>query len=353
MNKGDGQRSGSLFRGATLEHTSARKKTRSAGTKASQALLPQPPTFSRGLESRGSEPLLSRKGNNCPYGSALESGSSVLPTPKTGPELATQDRQGQLPPVRPRVHPDCRFGKGPRSFVPNADPPARAARLPANVSRSARPARAARLSRPSRGASEGPRERPRGPRGARGLAGRPPHRHTPGAPHGTGPRSRGHAPREGWGTWGHAGGGTRGRGGQTRGRLGNAGGGRGARRPRTGGRRGEAGGAPERRGRPPEEGSRRSGPGEGRRTERREGWGGATPPPATGRAEGGGEGGSTSGLGRPARSGCLGRDLQLLRRPSPVRSPAAPPDRRRRKHPPPHCACARNGPTARAPESGS
>lgn len=64
-------------------------------------------------------------------------------------------------------------------------------------------------------------------------------------------------------------------------------------------------------------------------------------------------GGSTSRLGRPARS-AAGPHLQLLRRPSPGSPlPRSPPIRSadlcRCKHPPPLCACARSGPNARAP----
>lgn len=90
-------------------------------------------------------------------------------------------------------------------------------------------------------------------------------------------------------------------------------------------RRGEDRRTPERRGTPPGGGVQALGTGGGEGRQEGGVRGETTPPPATGRAEGGGGGGSTSGLGRPARSGCLSRDLELLGHPSPVRGPAAPP----------------------------
>ena len=85
----------------------------------------------------------------------------------------------------------------------------------------------------------------------------------------------------------------------------------------------------------------------------RRGRGDAPLPTPAGRAESRDVGGSTSRLGQPAGS-AAGPHLQLLRRPStgspsPRRLPIPGSDLCRCKHPPPHCACARNGPNARAP----
>lgn len=175
-----------------------------------------------------------------------------------GPNSQPKTARGSFHPQRPRVQPDGRLRKRPEVTGSERGPA---------CTRRATPRKRPPLGTPGAGRASlrhvqgrqrrAPGEAAGAPGSRRASQDAPPHRHTPGAPHGTGPRSRGHAPREGWGTRGHAGGGP----GDGAGRRGGGRGtpvGGGELDVRERGRRGEAG----RRngGAGPGGGSRRSGP---------------------------------------------------------------------------------------------